>query len=654
MALKELVINSTRTTRGYLLILTLAEESVDIVANTSKISYKLELTSNNYGYSQYGTGWEVNINGTRVNYHAREQTSTNPRIDTAVTKGNNTLICSGETNVAHNADGTKTIAAADISASIDIALSAAGPGPMSLTASSGWTLTTIARKSTLTIGNGTLNTDTSLTVSTASNSFTHTLTYTCGSTSGTMFTKQAASAITKYKFPLSLANQNTKGTSVSVTVKLETFSGNTSLGYNTYTVSMTIPNNSTTKPSIGNITTGEPSGQNHLSTYNAYIQNQSRMSVSFSPTGYAGASITSSSIKIGNMFTYSTNSKSSTDILTTYGTITITATATDSRGFTNTGTTTITVLQYEPPSFSHVSLTRCDTSGNPLENGTKGYLRFILKWYGSNKIPTNTVTLVGYRKKSTDSSWTQGSPHTPSSTANQFGTEDNPPSSYANYNFDADVNYSWSGYLTATDNFNTTTTPIVSMPSASAYWKMDPVNNALSLGTIESSSNTFRVAWNSKFNNSINVTGKKSTFEYMPFTWVTAGTAGSAGYARIASVTAINTWTYGVITFTVARAIQDSRPVKLYLRILTNSGYSAASWSLYYDSIARTGGTAFSAFAYQSSSDTVDVYVQKSHQNDWITVTCQPDSYAQERFNITFGDHLRTSIPSGALSAVAM
>ena len=652
MALKELVINSTRTTRGYLLILTLAEESVDIVANTSKISYKLELTSDNYSYSQYGTGWEVIINGTRVNYHAREQTSTNPRIDTAVTKGNKTLICNGEINVAHNDDGTKTITAANISASIDIALSAAGPGPMSLTASSNWTLTTIARKSTLSnFGNGTLGSDRTMTVNTASNSFTHTLTYTCGTASGTMFTKQAASSITKYNFPITLASQNTKGTTVSVTVNLETFSGNTSLGSNSYTVTMTIPNNNTTKPSMGNITTGEPSGQNHLSVYGGYIQNISRMSVSFSPTGYAGASITSSSIKIGNMFTYSTNSKSSTDILTTYGTITITATATDSRGFSNTKTTTITVLQYEPPIFSRVSLTRCDTSGNPLENGTKGYLRFILKWYGNLKIPTNTVTLRSYYRKSTASSWTAGSTHTPENIdANQFGTEEN----LANYNFTADTNYSWYAYLTATDNFTTVTTPIVNMPSAAAYLKMDPVNNALSIGTAESSSNTFRVGWNSKFNNSINVTGKKSTFEYMPFTWVTAGTAGSAGYARIASVTAINTWTYGIITFTVARAVQDSRPVKLYLRILTDSGYSAAHWSLYYDSIARTGGTAFSAFAYQSSSDTVDVYVQKSHQNDWITVTCQPDSYAQDRFNITFGDHLRTSIPSGALSAVAM
>ena len=146
-------------------------------------------------------------------------------------------------------------------------------------------------------------------------------------------------------------------------------------------------------------------------------------------------------------------------------------------------------------------------------------------------------------------------------------------------------------------------------------------------------------------------TAKNNTMAYMPYTWETAGVSGSAGYARIASITVFQNWVYGNTTFTVSRSINDARPVKLYLEFQTGSSLSASNVWFYYDSIEGTGGTTFDAFVYQASSDTLDVYVQKSHQNDWLTVTVEPNSYVQSRCNFTYVNDLMSSVPASAWKA---
>lgn len=500
MALQTKTYTSAKTTRNYSIRLTLSEESTSVTDNTSSITYKLELLSEDWNFRQYACGYSVTVNGVVVASLSR---ASSPQI--SISKNDSYTICTGTTTVVHDSDGTKTITASNISASIDMPLSEAGPGAISLTAGSDWTLTTIARKSTMTIGSVSLGTGSKMfTVSAASSNFKHTITYTCGNDSGTICTKQTASTInaTNYTFPLNpLASHNTTGTTVSVSVKLETFTsdGSTSLGYNTYTKSMTIPNNSSTKPSIASISITEPS--NHTTTYGGYVQSVSKAKVTYTPSGKYGAGIASSFVKIGSLYTYSGSAISidsgvysvTSGKLTSNGSITITISVTDTRGFTTTNTSnSITVQPYSAPTISKVSFIRANQSGSALETGEYGKITFSAS---GTSLTGNTMTYTYYLRQGTTGSWSAGASLGYANNYNvSNGTKTGISCSSAS---------SWGVYITAKDKFYTATSNVVTISSAEAYFYANPENKALSFGKIENKYNTLCVAWKSEFDDNV-------------------------------------------------------------------------------------------------------------------------------------------------------
>ena len=481
---------------GYTLKLTLTEDSINISGNYSSISYKLELISTTYNYQQWGTGYTVTINGTVVASQERGYDH-----QTSINKNSSITLCSGTTTVIHNDDGTKTISASNIGATLDIGGSPA-PGPITISGSS-WTLTTIARKSTLTIGNGTLGSNTSLTVNAKSADFKHNIKYSCGSsTNVSMFSNATASSINNtgvFKFPLSLASQNTTGTTVSVTVTLETLNGSTSLGTNTYTISMSIP--SSVKPSISasNITVTDD--KNHLTTYKTYVQNQSTISVSATADASSSYGATVSiTVQIKKSSTVLKSGSSISQFkLTESGTITIYASATDTRGRSANASKTITVAAYSPPAITKLSAYRTNSSGTALANGTYARIKFSangtpLTTSGTNY---NTMTYTIYYKAKSAGSYS----NTSAGNSNAFNATDVYSSAFGGGNIA--VTSSYLVYLTAKDKFNTTTSVVVTIPSQEVFFKADPVNKALSFGKIETVSNKLSVGWQSEFDGNI-------------------------------------------------------------------------------------------------------------------------------------------------------
>ena len=168
-----------------------------IASNTTTINWKLQLISTGSGRidSSASKSWSVTVNGTKYS-------GTN-----TVGIANNTTktLASGSTTISHNSDGTKTFSYS-FSQQFDITFSGSKIGTKS--GSGSGTLNTIPRKSTLAANNGTLNVAQILTVTRKSDSFTHTITYKCGSASGTIVTKSTDTSIT-WTPPLSLASQNT-------------------------------------------------------------------------------------------------------------------------------------------------------------------------------------------------------------------------------------------------------------------------------------------------------------------------------------------------------------------------------------------------------------------------------------------------------------
>mgnify|MGYP003292994421 CR=1 FL=1 len=230
-------------------------------------------------------------------------------------------------SVPHNDDGSKTVA---VSASFTSDVS-----PSSGSASGSVILTTIPRKSSLSVSNGTLGTAQTLTVTKKHSSFTHTIVAKCGSASTTVCTKSSSTSIS-FTPPLTWASQNTTGTSVSVTYTITTYNGDTSIGSNTYTVSCAIP--SSVKPSVA-ITVTDAMG--YLSTYGGYIKGWSKFKITLTPTTSYGSPIASYKIT-ANGATYNSQTVT-TDIIKTSGTLTISASVTDKRGRSGSASTTVTV-----------------------------------------------------------------------------------------------------------------------------------------------------------------------------------------------------------------------------------------------------------------------------------------------------------------------
>lgn len=151
-------------------------------------------------------------------------------------------IATGTVTVPHNPDGTKTIAAGAITASNTTQTGNVVPN-MSLSSGSALVLTTIPRASTITTtaASNLMGTVRTITINRASSSFTHTLTYSFGSASGTITTKTSSTSVS-WTVPKSLAAQVASGSVQRTgTITCETFNGNTPVGTSTASFTAVIP-----------------------------------------------------------------------------------------------------------------------------------------------------------------------------------------------------------------------------------------------------------------------------------------------------------------------------------------------------------------------------------------------------------------------------
>lgn len=297
-------------------------------------------------------------------------------------------IASGTKTIAHDSSG-----AASFSISIQAAIYGSS---VNCTGSSSFTLDTIPRKSTLSVANGTLNTAQTISVTRQSSSFTHTITATCGSASSTICTKSSSTSIS-FTPPLEWASQNTTGTTVSVTYQITTYNGSTSVGSNNYAKSCTIP--TSVKPSCS-INATDTTG--YADTYGGFIKGISKFSVTVTPTTSYGSAIASYSTT-ANGATYTTASFTTGEIKTS-GTLTINATVRDNRGRTGTASISKSVLDYNKPQITALSVKRCNSDGT--ENQTGEYVKAVFNAEITALNNKNTATYTIKYKKTSDTAYT--------------------------------------------------------------------------------------------------------------------------------------------------------------------------------------------------------------------------------------------------------
>lgn len=379
--------------RSLTLSWTLSSQSVE--KNTSTISWTLKGSGSASGYVMSGA-FKAVINGVTVY-------TSEPRIELR----NTTTVASGTATIAHNSDGTKSFSLSCEAGIYTYAVSA--------TASGTHTLTTIPRASTISATNANMGSASTITITRASSSFTHTLTYSFGNATGTIATKTTSTSVS-WTPTLTLANQIPNAVSGKCTITCKTYSGTTEVGSKTCTMTLTVP--SSVKPTITSLTAARVDGTVPTS-WEIYVQSKSKATLTINgAAGAYGSTISSYSITGGGYS--STASSFTTGFLNTSGTITFTASVTDSRGRVSANATvTISVVAYSAPSFSKYISQRCNSAGTASDSGT--YVKSTVNFSYASCNSKNTITTATYYRKTTETPWTNASKTFTSGTAFTFG-----------------------------------------------------------------------------------------------------------------------------------------------------------------------------------------------------------------------------------------
>ena len=295
-------------------------QAQDVTNNRSTITAKVYLVND----------WSLSISGRTTNtitIDGTQQTFTSPSISSTGTHLLGTLT----QTVSHSSDGSKSLS---ISAVFHIEATLSGVYYSTITASANITLDSIPRASSISMSAGTLGTASTISITRASSSFTHTITYSFGNTSGTIVSKTTSTSVS-WTPALTLANQIPNATSGTATLTCTTYNGNTSVGSKSITVKLNVP--SSIIPTITSLTAARVDGS-VPSTWGIYVQTKSKATLTINgAAGAYGSTISSYSIT-GGGFTGTTASMT-TGFLNTSGTITFTATVTDSRGRTSAAAT---------------------------------------------------------------------------------------------------------------------------------------------------------------------------------------------------------------------------------------------------------------------------------------------------------------------------
>ena len=337
----------SNTNTGYRLRLDVTQTSQNVGANTSAISYALYLESTTANFGAWGHTRSLSIDGAQV-YSVNNQIN--------IARNSTLTLATGTRTIAHNSDGTKSIS---LVASFDANTRSAWVVSSALTINTSMALTTIPRASQPSLNVSTQALGSAITISTnrASDSFTHTLTYSFGNQSGTIATGVATSQ--GWTLPVGLASAIPNTTSGWGTITCTTYNGGTLIGSKSVSFTATVPNNATFQPTatISSIIQGTtlPSG------ITVFVQNQSTAKVTSSGTGKYSSTIQAYSVAVPGVGTYY-GSDITSGTLRNSGVVGITVTVTDSRGLQGSTYQEITVVAYSPPLISTFNASRSEST----------------------------------------------------------------------------------------------------------------------------------------------------------------------------------------------------------------------------------------------------------------------------------------------------
>lgn len=281
------------------------------------------------------------------------------QVNPSINYGQRKALLQKDYRINHNSDGTKP--QFNISAKFDINISNYG----SATATQAIKLPDIKRASTSSNISGTLGSAVTINITRQMSTFKHNLKYDFKGSTGTIATGVDTSY--SWTLPTSFADLLPNDLSGTGTLIVETLSGSTVIGENRYTITATIPNTATYKPTLASVSLSDANTvTGSLITGTNFVRIMSRPKVTFgTATGKNGSTIKSYNAEVVGKNKFITGNGSNFDMLDFTGSAVIRATVTDSRGLTSAPVdTTINVLDYFLPQTISLKITRAKSDPN--------------------------------------------------------------------------------------------------------------------------------------------------------------------------------------------------------------------------------------------------------------------------------------------------
>lgn len=281
------------------------------------------------------------------------------QVNPSINYGQRKALLQKDYRINHNPDGTKP--QFNISAKFDINISNYG----SATATQAIKLPDIKRASTSSNISGTLGSAVTINITRQMTTFKHNLKYDFKGSTGTIATNVDTSY--SWTLPTSFADLLPNDLSGTGTLIVETLSGSTVIGENRYTITATIPDTATYKPTLASVSLSDANtATGSLITGTNFVRIMSRPKVAFgTATGKNGSTIKSYNAEVVGKNKFITGNGSNFDMLDFTGSAVIRATVTDSRGLTSAPVdTTINVLDYFLPQVVSAKITRAQSDPN--------------------------------------------------------------------------------------------------------------------------------------------------------------------------------------------------------------------------------------------------------------------------------------------------
>lgn len=286
--------------------------------------------------------------------------------------------------IAHTPDGSKSFTISGFSGWIY-------ESGTTYASSQTFDLPTIPRASSVSCSTANIGSNATITINRASTSFTHTLTYSFGSLSGTIATKTSSTNIS-WTIPTTFYGQIPNSKSGTGTITCDTYSGSTLIGSKSTSFTATV-SESASKPTLSPTVSDSNSTTTALTGNSSkFIKYYSNASVATGAQARNSATLKSQKITCGAK---SITSASGTINAVESGTFTFSAT--DSRGYTTTQTVNKTLIEY-------IKLTCSLNAGAPTTAGVATLKISGNYWDGTFGAVANTLT-VQYRYKSQGGSY---------------------------------------------------------------------------------------------------------------------------------------------------------------------------------------------------------------------------------------------------------